>query len=420
MGFLDKFLGGKSEEPKQTKKLQFSEVEGWIKQQKAYIEDRISKDSESILNEVSGILNEIKKRNEGLTEATMHKDVQQRIRSIVSSSRDNYVTGVRNLMDKLEDLDTINAKETVADVLSDLHKLDSKYGERVYFGFPDEIRKVKKGIKNLAKVSAELEEAIGGKKEKLALLDKSLDKVRAINDELETTKELNVRIENSESAISNMEKQKEGLEGKGESIKGSQRAEDLDKSKGELSTYTNKRNEIEAIILNTLAPLKRVFKKYKRVAETGRYPLGNVTGYLDNPVGTFLDGDETFEVLISNVKKAVDENGLELTSGEKDKILKKISSINVARIRNLRVEYIDLKDKIDDLESQVSKLEISDELEGLNRKAGSMEKSISEEKGRLDKAKIEFQNKQKDISQKEGELASELSKYMGGKCEIIQ
>ena len=421
MGFFDKILGGKKEEElKQTiQKLQFNEVEDWIKQRKDSIENQISKESEPILNELSGILKEIKKRNEELASANMHKDVQQRIKSIVSSSKDNYVAGVRTSIEKLGDLDSLGAKEDITNALSTLQQLGSRYSERVYFGFPEEMKKLRKEMKNLAKISTRLEESIGNKKENAGLLDETLDKVRAINGELESIKELEIRIESAKTTISDLEKQKEGLDGEGESIKRSQRAADLSKSKEELATYVNRSKEIESIILNTLAPLKRVFKKYRRVAETGKYPPGNVVGYLDNPVGTFLGGDRTFEMLISNVKRALNDNGLELTSAEKDKILKKIGSINLAKMEQLRIEYSDLRDKIETLESQVSKLEISKDLEGLSRKAKSAEKSISEEKTRLDKTQMEVENKRKEVSQKEEELASKLSKFLGGKCEII-
>ncbi|MBN2518082.1 MAG: hypothetical protein JXB14_04510 [Candidatus Altiarchaeota archaeon] len=414
-------FGGKKETVAKptTRQLRFEELEVWINGKKTSFETEIAEESGPILGEASRIIKGVEERNNDLASAKISKEVQQRIMAIVTSSRDNYVSGLKMALGRLKELNARSSGKEMTDMLLGLQQLDSRYGERVYFGFPDEMKKLRKEIKNLAEVSKRLEDVTKDKRVKAELLETALDKVHAIKDYLKSVEGTEVELERLKGDVSKSESEKKRLEGESESIMTSQRALDLKEREGILTGHVNRNKEIDSIILNMLAPLKRVLKKYKRLAETGKCPPGNVTSYIEDPVGTFLSGDNTLESLTLNVRRAISEDSLELTASEKDKMLRRIDEINIVKMENMRLEFNNNKRRMESLEGEMSRLDTSGELEELRRRAESIESSAKEAKTRAERLERERQDRKDDIGKTEAELAKTLSQFLGGRCEII-
>jgi chromosome segregation ATPase len=419
MGFLGKILGGKKEEVR-IEQLQFAQLPGWLEKQRESLEGGISGESKGVVEKLPEIINSIKGRLENLEKAEMHKSVEQRIQSIVSSSRDNYVSGLRKALSGLEGDDPLKLSAKISESLEKMKKLDHRYGERVSFGFREQLSPVKKELNRLVDLSTQMERSIGGKREKIKILKAAQGDAEGIEGILKQIGDLEEREIEVREEIKEAEKAVE-QGGMGISqIRGSEESKKYEELRSRLEALESRRAEIKSTVLNMLGPLKRVMKKYKRAADSGRAAsMGNISRYLNEPVETFLNGDNTLPDVLVGMQKSIQSGALEMDKTESENVLKKIRAISFSYLEKLRSENNVLGSNVRSVGLSMAQYDVNQEIEGLEREIEAKTRGVEKERKSLEKVEREIAEKRGEISRIESELGEKLSQYTGGRVEII-
>lgn len=417
MGLLDGLLGKKEAEVK-VERIEFSQLPDWMAEQKERLggpDERTAK----VVEKLPEVLEKTEERLGELEEADMSREVEQRVQAIVSSSRDNYVSKVRKLLDGIyPGSGAIELSDKLGEVLEKVKKTDRKYGQRANFGFPGKLSKVKKELNGLVDASNRLNELLEEKKEKLKLLraaEKELKKVEKAAGELEKLEE---RKEAAEKELKKAQAEKREDEEGVEEISHSERAEKLEAMEGELEGLKARKRELETFVLNVLGPLKRVFKKYARAVKEGKASGINVGKYADDPAGTYLWGEHTLPELLAKMQKAVQTGVLELGPGESEKALKKIRAISFSYLEKARSDYNRTTSRIRSIEVKMKDMGIGREVEKLKREIGSLEEKAESASKRIERLDKDMEEKQEEVKELKAALAGKLSEFIGGRCEL--
>jgi len=185
-------------------------------------------------------------------------------------------------------------------------------------------------------------------------------------------------------------------------VEGSEKASDFTRLRSELATLDSEVRTVETRILNAIGPLKRVFKKYQKAAETGKYPPGNVAAYIADPTGTFLKGDERLGDLLKNLRKAIEDDGLGLDKNESEKSLRRLDGIGLEALEKLRKEHKAFLEARAELERKLAHLDVTKEVKEFKRVLGGVEE-------RLKDTKSAGEHLEKEIEALENDLEKGLS-----------
>ncbi len=418
MGFLDGLLGRKEAEPR-VERIEFSQLPGWLEERKRKLVGGLDEQAEPLIQEIPGILEKIGEDLNELKAAKMQKDVQQRIKSLVSSSRDNYVKRIKRAIEDIDaDAGSIELSEELKDILGEIRKVDQRYSERVYFGFKKELSKVKKGLNDLVNLSNGLKELIGQRKERLQAIEDAERELKEIRGELAGLSDLEGREKEVASVLEDLRFKKGEAEKGIKEIENSDRAEKLASINLELKDLKGRKKEIETLMLNILGPLRRIFKKYARAVKDGKASGMNVDKYADNPVDTYLRGEQTLPELLAKVQKAIQTDLLGLDSGEGEKSLKKIRAISFSHMEKTRSEYNTVVSRIRTLETKARGLDIGKEIDKSRREIEGLEAKITGESKKLDRIKGDIEEEKRRMEDMNRKLAKKLSEFIGGRCEL--
>jgi DNA repair exonuclease SbcCD ATPase subunit len=419
MGFLDGLLGKKDVEVR-IERMRMSELPNWVAREKRDLKEGKGEKESALLKKIMESVDGLMPLLESLGESEIEKDVQQRIKTIVASSRDNYVSKIKRLLEGLNlEANEITLSEELGDTLDKIKKLDLKYGERIRFGFEDELNKVRKALNGLVSLSGELDNLVGERKRKLQLgkkIEKEMAKYEALEKEITELKSRESKV------VAEMEEKKQSKETtlKGmDAIEHSDRAEKLCAMKLELESLEEKKKTIETLILNILGPLKRIFKKYAKAISEGKASGINVGKYANDPAGTYLWGEHTLPDLLAKIQKAIQTGVLELDGVEADKTLKKIRAISFAYLEKSRAEYNTVTSRIRTLEKQVGDLDVSKEIEKLQREADNIQKRIESDSESVKRAEEEIDEKRSNMKELEASLSKLLSEYSNCTVELL-
>ena len=418
MGFLDRFRGNQEAEAK-VEKVEFSQLPDWLAMRKKEMSEGLGERARPVLSRVPRVLEDIGKRLDEMGGAEMQKDVQQRIKSLVSSSRDNYVSKVGRLLQEIDiEADPLELSDEINDALEEIKKVDAKYGQRVNFGFKKELSNVKRELNNLVGMSDEVNGLIRERREKLKILKGAEKELGKINDKLGELKVLEDREREASNTVMDARFQKKKAEKRVDEVEHSDRAESLTSINLELEELKAKKQEAETFVLNVLGPLKRIFKKYARAVKEGRVGGINVERYADDPVETYLRGEHTLPDLLAKMQKAIQTNILDLGPGESEKSLKKIRAISFSYLEKARSEYNAIVSRIRTLEMQAKEMDIGKEIEKMRREIEGLDRKIESESKRVERIRGDIEEKKRELEELNRALARKLSEFIGGRCEL--
>lgn len=419
MGFLDSFLGKRSNAQKSAERMKLADLPGWANKGRGELCAEPEGKTDPAAERAVLAVNYIKDAIAGLEKAEMQKDVPQRIKSVVVSSRDNYVSRINKVIGSIDTTASpIELSDLLCKALEGVREIDMKYGGRVNFGFPDELSRVKKELNVLVDASNGLNSHLEGRKKRLKLLGEIEGMLKEANDSLEEIKKLESQKSHSVKEleeIKNLKGKKESDVGK---IEASEQVVNVRVMKAEMAKLVERKQEIEVFVLNVLGPLKRALKKFARVAGD-KSVSANAERYAEEPVETYLRDDNGLPELAAKVMKAVQSKSLGLDQDESEKTVRKIRAICFPHLEKARSEYITITSKIRGLEVKIRDFDLDGEIdkarrevEGLNYKLESEPKaieklgeSIAEEKMKLEEMKIK--------------LAEKLSDFTGNRCEVV-
>jgi predicted nucleic acid-binding Zn-ribbon protein len=416
MGFFDKLLGS-GKPVVQVEKLEFSELSQWLESQKRGLvggEDR----AQLFSDELPGAISSLKKRLDELEKSKISRDVPQRVIAIVSSSRDNYAHKIRRIIEGLGGGDAIELSDILNASLSELKETDLKYGERVNYGFPDELGKVKKELNRIVSISDSLNRLLGERKTRLNQLKDIENCFEETNRISKNISELKERRRAEEKELSAAKEEMASKEKEINKMASGESARKIAAIEAELEELGRKKQELVNYVLNTLGPLRRVFKKYSKAVKDGKASGINVEKYADDPVSTYLWGEHTLPELLPKMMKAVQTGLLGLDSAESEKSLKKMRAISFSYLEKARSEHNSVVGKIRSLELQIRELSVSDEIEKLKREVGGANSKIASLEKRIEKLDDEIEVEKSKLEEVKKDLENKIASFTGGQREL--
>jgi len=261
---------------------------------------------------------------------------------------------------------------------------------------------------------------IKDRKAKLKIVKEAEGILKELNKTADEIKALEARGKEASDAAHVAEDELEDKESDIERMAGSERAKKVAEMKDDAAELKARKQEIEAMLLNMLGPLERMFKKYAKAAAEGKVPMMNANKYSEEPVETYLRGDNTLPELLAKVQTALQANTIRVDGAEEEKMLKKIRAISFSYIDQFRNEHKDLVSKIRTLDVQIAENDVSKDVEKLEREKQSLASAKDEHAKSAAKITEETSEKKATLAELHKRLAEKLSEFISGKCDIIQ
>jgi uncharacterized protein YoxC len=405
LGFLEKIFG-KKEEPGPLN-LDLDGLEGWMG---GRLKGDISR-WEPLVEEILDARDDARSVVEEIRDHEFPEDLKDRVYRPVLTSRPVYVKGM------LSALSSIKAKPSTFEGLVDFHsstlktlktiqKLQLGQGRYIAAVFTEEVPRLGTHLNRIIDSVKELGEGIAGEKEKREELETLASKIENLKEGISEGAELENRKREIEERIL-------GLKAEVEDRKGEK--ERLEKSRGFRSylhveeSLREKEEEMKGVkerALNLLAPLIRVFRKYKKLMEEGKVKgdLHRLEDYIREPVDSFLsegEGSPALKEILEGSEKAVKEGILPLDEKEEGKIMKaKVG------LEGLKREYKRLEEEREHLLAGITSSPVKKRREEMEKGIREIEEEIRGLEGEL-----------KEISSREEELGERIPKL---KEEIAQ
>jgi len=418
MGFLGKILGSKPDQPK-VERLDFSQLPQWLEARKSELGQGLDQKAAPITARVHANLEQINTALGELAVAGMQKEVPDRVKSVVSSSRDNYVAKVKKIISEINaKQNAIELSESLKSALEAITKVDARYGGRANFGFPSGVAKLKKCFNSLVETYGALETMIKDRKVKLKIVKEAESILKELNKTADEIKALEGRGKEASSSSHEAERGLEERESEIERVEGSEKAKKVAEMKDAAAELKARKQEIESMLLNMLGPLGRIFKKYAKAAAEGKVPMMTANKYSEEPVETYLRGDNTLPELLAKMQMALQTNTIRMDSVEEEKMLKKIRAISFSYIDQFRNEHKDIVSKVRTLEVQIAEMDVSKDVEKLERERQSLASTKEEHSKSAAKIDEDMGEKKAALAELHKQLAEKLSEFICGKCEI--
>jgi|GEM_PF-2603737 len=430
MGFLDRFKGKQEaadEAPEPTDKATIigqKDVGAWISEQKKRVKAKLSEANKPVFERLPRVLNEIEEANKRLSEDPGKQNVEGRVKSIVVGSRDNYVKAIEKELEAIRaavEEGPLKAHSQLAASLANIKDTDRRHGQRAYFGFEKSMNDLKKKLNGLVGISKASGEIVSSEKDRLAVLaeaSKEAESLKALEERLEVlegrSRELEEKLDaETADAASTRTRLQEAESG--------QEASDFARLGDELETLKGEISSIETKVLNAIGPFKRALKKYQRAAESGNYPPGRVSAFIEEPIDAFLKGpgeSSGLDELLKNLKRAAEDDALGLDGNENNKVIARLGQLDMGALEGLKRKYGESMRTRSELKRRLEELDVAKHVKDLKNSLASIESRIGEIKSAQGRAESEAAELKAEIKKGYDKIGAVLSRFKGGKVGI--
>lgn len=180
-------------------------------------------------------------------------------------------------------------------------------------------------------------------KERLAMLQDYVSKLKELNSELDSKQE---RLTLAKESRMDKEEQLSHL-----GAAGYPSSENKKKEKEDVLKQI-KEEEREIIILFSM--LRPLLQEYKKLESRMEFENKVVNSYLDNPVNAFLDdGTLSIKYIIQHIRSLLKTRSFSLSSLESDSLLRQLEPINANSLEEMRFRYLQLRENLNISETPV-------------------------------------------------------------------
>ncbi|MBN2015174.1 MAG: hypothetical protein JW778_08340 [Candidatus Altiarchaeota archaeon] len=377
--FFDRFFG---KETRTEEVIDSIRLRAWLEKKISSRKHEVFSGSKQLIEDVFRNIEGVRNTTLGLEKLECHEGMHRKARKIISSSKPRFIRGVLDILSTLEKKpqgyeELIVFNENLLAAISSLAKLSTGEGRYLPMAFGEEIDAMKRESKRLVENAGELKNRIGSD---VALLSKAMDSLNefdGLGDELmdldSQKSEVLEKINTCLGEVSELENELDSLR-VGEEFK------ELGKTEGELENVGEELEGMESLVYNSLNPLKRPLRKFRKSAEVGECTemLKLIDSFLQDPVDFFLSEDSgSLEKMLSGVK------GLEFRPKDRDKILSRIESASRIDRGDLRDRYSRLSSVREELKKKIASFsilekekKIVEDIETVERRIKDMEEEL--------------------------------------------
>jgi len=385
-----------------------------------------------LVEEIIGVCENIRNSAKILAQAEVSKEVYVGLDKSAREARRLFVDKVTHAIEVLEHPRELTWRSLLAFGDSLDRTLNLLTGAGVVHGryasvlFGQHLQSAYQSIRKLQDLESQFKAAIEVKKDEVRLLD---DTYAQITHQKDLAQKL-VNLRSQKQVLENRAKSLEGvLEAEGvefDRLTSSQELKDVEKIRHELGQIGQKIARLRSEAASALSSLQRPFKKMKKLALDGKYPLNRdklsvLDMSIEEPLNAFLSDEVNLPKLIEvlkDAKRSVESGEVELNPRERKKRLVQIERMLDGRLLELRQRYEEaLVEKAAKEEAYTSSrvLKRRTELEkSLGTHRSELEKIQSELKG----LSMEMERIEEEIERSKSELESEASIVLGVKLKI--
>jgi len=324
-----------------------------------------------------------------------------KVKNVVLAARQNYIRELSYLLKDLNIGDSdkrtiINSCKIAQEKLDMFSQKTAKAYYTTQHLFHKPLESIAEHLKELSKTVTELNDSVRRSKTFKAddirnYISKLKKDKEIINEWSQSLKELKKKKTESEEQCSNIDGQIQQLKHTEEYKKYEKDLEKLSELKEEL---TRKSNEIFGLI----APMQAAIKKYERIAMDN---VDTLKRYLADVVAGFLQDEKNILLeILEKIKNTIDKGSIEVKDKKKDKILKQIEQITKEKLEEMRKEYNNIQQKIEDTkkeiennQSQEKQEEMIKKKEDIKSQSETIQKDIDEVKEMISKIDIDKEKK---------------------------
>jgi hypothetical protein len=332
-----------------------------------------------------------------------NKNVEERVKNIVSGHRDNYSREIERFEENLtllkkEKLESLSEYQEVIDYTKDLDKnieLLAKKTAKSYQAaqhlFFDPVEKLFKKTAELNTVVKEFEETI-----KIVHIEKFFaikelikDLTHNITKQKDFSKEVEERKEKENEIKASLKKRKEEKE----KLKESQEYKDYQKVEDEVGEIEKRIKDNDNNVFSYFSKLNKPLRKYERVALDNKV----IQAYVNDGLKSFWqDSELEIKQSLQGLKKALQENTIQFEDKQKNnflELIKKSESGYLEELKELgeklKAEREELLKKVEDAEIVLKIEETNKNINSENEKLISLQRKVEELKSKLEKIDLE-------------------------------
>jgi len=327
-------------------------------------------DKKNKVNELLNVLKEAKLKN---------PNIEPKMLQFMSGNRDNYIQQVSIFINNLPEFNE-NFHSQFQDALSNLTKKTGRSYQILQEFFANESRQIAIKIKEMNELSKKINELkTGGKMSKV---NEIKDKIKEIKGLTQLKENMMTKMESAESKING---DKQIIEKLGKKVEGKKNSDEFNAYSGlvaEREKLAVKLKMLDAEVNELFSPLKRAFKKFRRITLSNDYEV-LIDKYLGSPLVGLID-DSKFNVLNLFQEILNKMNSLNLDDREQNRVKQKIEEITREKLDEYRKKYDELKQQLVVIKQKIQQNTILQDIEKLQQEIDSLKEKVKRKEIELD------------------------------------
>lgn len=392
--FLKKIFKNEEELPEE--KIPINDLSVWFEDKSKKILNGLNSKIKVIKDRINEEIEKTKQSLETLRNAQLRNTkIPFRAKQVMEGNREAYIKRVDIFLKQI-DLerdynDLLDFCNNFDNMLTDFGKSTIKTYHILQEFFANESSAIAGKIKNLDNLIKEIKDKIK---------EADIDSIKSIKE--------NIILLNNE--IKEREGNKEELEKKGkeaekltkltkeiteniENLKKDEEYERLGKLTSEKDKIIKSIDNHKSKLIHSFSVIEMALKKFSRMAFENEKIIDK---YLENSLFLFEDWELKIIKILKDLEENILNNHIQLKDKKKEKTLKEIKKMDKEFFAGFLKEYKELKEKLDEINDEINKIDIQNKINELNKnkkddelKLGDIEKEIERLKKNIDKGQID-------------------------------
>jgi chromosome segregation ATPase len=330
MGFTDKLAGMlKKKEVKKRESVSFGNLESFIEEKTAQVEENILDESVSHVEGIQEGTRDLSRFLERLKEME-RQEMFKRLDRIVKNSQKRFAESLKNVVTRIHlGSQTYDGLELfyndVSDALQQIQKLNAMHGKYLHLAFDREMKEFSKTAKEIAVYNRMLGDLIETEGEELNTLQEIhsfIKKKNSLEEEIEKIDDIEKK---SRERIKTLESDIDNLRSALQEAQSSEAYQEFHEAESRKENLSSELKSIEGEIYNILHPLDRDFRKFKRQVELGHFSFDlNLLESYEQFTEQFLkekEGYPRLKKIAQGMKEALEKQVIKEKGHKREKIL---------------------------------------------------------------------------------------------------
>jgi len=430
VGFFKRILGGR--EKRETRTIDLQDLDEWLKDKTKALDERAVPIGKQVHAEILDLQTKVKKLSEELLQHHVPDDVLSAFRAPAENARRHFARGVATIVGNMElkkptsYIDVVSLQSTTNDALNSVHKLRMHQGRYVAEFFPGVYREILHQVNRLRLLAKQLERILADQKEMFDLLQQVSSNKNLVHEKLQLLAASKSREADIEADVERMTRSAAELRERTNELSRAREYLAAANQQEQIAQYRENISHLEQDIYRQLSLLSRTFRKHIKHTERSDHQINThsrrvLEGYLREPTQTFLneaDGYPGLKALLIEIRKEVINEKLQLRERSREKTLSNIDKILADGLMPLKRKHQELKQKIRQIEGEVSSSIVLKNLNAAKRDLSDTEHLIKKLREEKEHASQATRSLREDIGRLLHNLEEQLSGLDGAKIKL--